>query len=171
MTVAEAAVTLIEDKTGVTGVITFPPPPPQELKKTASKDMPMTVPCRARFTGNLLMRINNLLRQKQTTPKLPSVQDIQRQIGRSIRALRLERKWTQAIFAERSGLNREHVGETEHGEKRARLPETIRVTALDAFPLLATVYPCRIKIMYGTLVQRFASSIPGSPKPSSRKLR
>ncbi|HUZ45162.1 MAG TPA: helix-turn-helix transcriptional regulator [Terriglobia bacterium] len=44
------------------------------------------------------------------------MQDVQKQIGRTIRKLRLKRKWTQAIFAERAGLNRAHVGELERGE-------------------------------------------------------
>lgn len=44
------------------------------------------------------------------------MQDIQKQIGRTIRALRLKQKWTQAIFADRAGLNRAHVGEIERGE-------------------------------------------------------
>jgi transcriptional regulator with XRE-family HTH domain len=49
-------------------------------------------------------------------PKLSCVQDIQKQIGRTIRTFRLKRKWTQVVFAERSGLNHAHVGELERGE-------------------------------------------------------
>lgn len=45
-----------------------------------------------------------------------------------MRALRLKRKWTQAVFAERSGLNRAHVGELERGESNVTI-QTLRTVA------------------------------------------
>jgi len=56
------------------------------------------------------------------------VQDIQKQIGGTIRALRLKRGLTQAVFAERSGLNRAHVGEIERGECNVTI-QTLKIIA------------------------------------------
>jgi transcriptional regulator with XRE-family HTH domain len=47
------------------------------------------------------------------------VQDIQRHIGNTIRALRNKKGWSRDVFADRSGLNRAHVGEVERGESMA----------------------------------------------------
>src|ERR1700694_1192037 len=68
-----------------------------------------------RFSLSLNSR-HNQYGFKQSTRKLDGVQDIQKQVGNTIRALRLKRSLTQDIFAERSGLHRAHVGEIERGE-------------------------------------------------------
>jgi transcriptional regulator with XRE-family HTH domain len=56
------------------------------------------------------------------------VQDLQKQIGANIRALRLKRKLSQDIFAERSGLHRAHVGEIERGESNVTI-QTLKIIA------------------------------------------
>jgi XRE family transcriptional regulator, regulator of sulfur utilization len=56
------------------------------------------------------------------------VQEIQKEIGATIRALRLKRSWTQDIFADRSGLNRAHVGEIERGESNVTI-QTLKIVA------------------------------------------
>jgi transcriptional regulator with XRE-family HTH domain len=55
------------------------------------------------------------------------VQDIQLQIGKTIRALRQKRKLTQDVFAEWSGLHRAHVGEIERGESNVTI-QTLKTT-------------------------------------------
>lgn len=56
------------------------------------------------------------------------MQDIQVQIGKTIRALRLKRKLSQDVFAERSGLHRAHVGEIERGESNITI-QTLKIIA------------------------------------------
>jgi XRE family transcriptional regulator, regulator of sulfur utilization len=56
------------------------------------------------------------------------VQDIQKQIGSTIRKLRLKRGLTQDVFADRSGLNRAHVGEIERGESNVTI-QTLEIIA------------------------------------------
>ena len=56
------------------------------------------------------------------------MQDIQKQIGAKIRTLRLKNKWTQDLFADRSGLNRAHVGEIERGESNVTV-QTLKIVA------------------------------------------
>jgi transcriptional regulator with XRE-family HTH domain len=56
------------------------------------------------------------------------VQDIQRHIGDIIRALRLKKGWSQDVFADRSGLNRAHVGEVERGESNVTI-QTLKIIA------------------------------------------
>jgi transcriptional regulator with XRE-family HTH domain len=56
------------------------------------------------------------------------VQDIQRQIGDTVRALRLKRGWSQDLFADKSGLNRAHVGEIERGESNVTI-QTLKTIA------------------------------------------
>jgi transcriptional regulator with XRE-family HTH domain len=56
------------------------------------------------------------------------VQDIQKQIGAKVRTLRLRNKWTQDLFADRSGLNRAHVGEIERGESNVTI-QTLKIIA------------------------------------------
>ncbi len=56
------------------------------------------------------------------------MQDIQNEIGRTVRTFRLRRKWTQAVFAERAGLNRAHVGEIERGECNVTI-QTLKMMA------------------------------------------
>jgi transcriptional regulator with XRE-family HTH domain len=56
------------------------------------------------------------------------VQDVQKQVGANIRAWRLKKKMTQAVFADRSGLNRAHVGEIERGESNVTI-QTLKLIA------------------------------------------
>lgn len=56
------------------------------------------------------------------------MQDVQRRIGQTIRALRLKREWSQDVFADRSGLNRAHVGEIERGESNVTI-QTLKIIA------------------------------------------
>jgi len=56
------------------------------------------------------------------------VQDVQKQVGANIRALRRKRKLSQDIFAERSGLHRAHVGEIERGESNVTI-QTLKIIA------------------------------------------
>lgn len=56
------------------------------------------------------------------------MQDIQKQVGATIRALRLKRGWTQDVFAEKSGLHRAHVGEIERGESNVSI-QTLKIIA------------------------------------------
>jgi transcriptional regulator with XRE-family HTH domain len=56
------------------------------------------------------------------------VQDIQKQVGDNVRALRLKSKVSQDIFAERSGLHRAHVGEIERGECNVTI-QTLKIIA------------------------------------------
>jgi transcriptional regulator with XRE-family HTH domain len=56
------------------------------------------------------------------------VQDIQEHIGAIVRRLRLKRGWSQDVFADRSGLNRAHIGEIERGESNVTI-QTIKTLA------------------------------------------
>ncbi|MFZ1009263.1 MAG: helix-turn-helix transcriptional regulator [Candidatus Sulfotelmatobacter sp.] len=56
------------------------------------------------------------------------MQDIQKRVGANVRACRLKRKMTQAVFADRAGLNRAHVGEIERGESNVTI-QTLKLIA------------------------------------------
>jgi len=56
------------------------------------------------------------------------VLDIQRHVGAKVRRLRLRKGWTQDLFADKSGLNRAHVGEIERGEANVTL-QTLKIIA------------------------------------------
>lgn len=56
------------------------------------------------------------------------MQDIQKRIGDRVRALRLKKGWSQDVFADRSGLNRAHVGEIERGESNVTI-QTLKIIA------------------------------------------
>jgi len=56
------------------------------------------------------------------------VQDVQKQVGANIRALRLKKGWSQDVFADRSGLHRAHVGEIERGESNVSI-QTLKIVA------------------------------------------
>jgi transcriptional regulator with XRE-family HTH domain len=56
------------------------------------------------------------------------VQDVQKQVGETMRALRHKRGWSQDVFADRSGLNRAHVGEIERGESNVTI-QTLKIVA------------------------------------------
>jgi transcriptional regulator with XRE-family HTH domain len=54
--------------------------------------------------------------------------DIQKQIGATVRALRLKKGWSQDVFADRTGLHRAHVGEVERGESNVTI-QTLKIIA------------------------------------------
>jgi transcriptional regulator with XRE-family HTH domain len=56
------------------------------------------------------------------------VQDIQKQVGATVRALRLRKGWSQDVFADKTGLHRAHVGEIERGESNTTL-QTLKIMA------------------------------------------
>ena len=56
------------------------------------------------------------------------MQDVQRIVGSRVRALRKERGLTQDTFADKSGLNRAHVGEIERGESNVTI-QTLKLIA------------------------------------------
>ena len=56
------------------------------------------------------------------------VQDIQRVVGTRVREFRKQRGLTQDVFADKSGLNRAHVGEIERGESNVTI-QTLKVIA------------------------------------------
>jgi transcriptional regulator with XRE-family HTH domain len=56
------------------------------------------------------------------------VQDIQKQVGKNIRALRAKRGLTQDVFADNSGLHRAHVSEIERGESNVTI-QTLKIIA------------------------------------------
>ena len=70
------------------------------------------------------------------------MQDIQVQIGKTIRALRLKRKLSQDVFAERSGLHRAHVGEIERGESNI---------TIQSLKIIADTLGVRIRDLVGKL--------------------
>jgi XRE family transcriptional regulator, regulator of sulfur utilization len=56
------------------------------------------------------------------------VQDIQKEIGTTVRRHRTKRGWSQDVFADLSGLNRAHVGEIERGESNVTI-QTLKIIA------------------------------------------
>jgi transcriptional regulator with XRE-family HTH domain len=56
------------------------------------------------------------------------VQDIQKKVGGTVRALRKENGWSQDVFADKTGLHRAHVGEIERGEANVTL-QTLKILA------------------------------------------
>jgi transcriptional regulator with XRE-family HTH domain len=48
--------------------------------------------------------------------------------GTLSRALRLKKGWSQDVFADKSGLNRAHVGEIERGESNVTI-QTLKTVA------------------------------------------
>ena len=56
------------------------------------------------------------------------MQDIQKKVGAKIRKLRLEKKWSQDLFADISGIHRAQVGAMERGEMNMTL-KTLKTVA------------------------------------------
>ena len=52
----------------------------------------------------------------------------QKRFGETVRALRVEKGWSQDVFADRSGIHRTDVGAIERGERNVTL-RTMRITA------------------------------------------
>jgi transcriptional regulator with XRE-family HTH domain len=49
------------------------------------------------------------------------MQDIQKAVGVTIRSLRIQKKWSQDVFSDRSGIHRADVGAIERGERNVTL--------------------------------------------------
>ena len=64
----------------------------------------------------------------QRTRTLAEVQAVYRQLGTTVRRLRVEHGWSQDVFADRSGLHRAHIGEIERGETNVTL-QTLKTLA------------------------------------------
>jgi transcriptional regulator with XRE-family HTH domain len=68
------------------------------------------------------------------------VQDLQRAVGKLVRAARHGRGWSQDVLADRSGLHRAHIGEIERGEVNVSiqtlhtLAQTLKVRLRDFIP-------------------------------------
>lgn len=56
------------------------------------------------------------------------MQDVQKRVGANVRKLRLKKKLSQDVFAEKSGLHRAHVGEIERGESNVTI-QTLKIIA------------------------------------------
>ena len=56
------------------------------------------------------------------------MQAIYRQLGATVRRLRLEHDWSQDVLSDRSGLHRAHIGEIERGETNVTL-QTLKTLA------------------------------------------
>ena len=62
-----------------------------------------------------------------TVAEYAHVENLQRSLGRRIRAMRSKRGWTQEQFAEFCGLHRTYMGHVERGEKNVSLSTVLRV--------------------------------------------
>jgi transcriptional regulator with XRE-family HTH domain len=56
------------------------------------------------------------------------VQNIQEKVGLTIRQLRLQKSWSQDVFADISGIHRAQVGAIERGEMNVTL-KTLKTVA------------------------------------------
>lgn len=65
---------------------------------------------------------------RQPTSRLGLVQALYRQLGATVRRLRLEHGWSQDVLSDRSGLHRAHIGEIERGETNVTL-QTLKTLA------------------------------------------
>lgn len=52
----------------------------------------------------------------------------QKRFGETVRALRIEKGWSQDVFADRSGIHRADIGAIERGERNVTL-RTMRTIA------------------------------------------
>lgn len=70
---------------------------------------------------------------------LVQLEELQRRVGKRIRALRLKRGWTQDVFADKSGFHRAQVGAFERGEMNITLAslhlaaQTLKVKVVELF--------------------------------------
>ena len=71
--------------------------------------------------------------QKRTRDHLEVSTDIRVRLGNRVRALRLERGWTQVEFAELLGIDRSYLSEIETGKKDPSL--RVLKTIADGFKL------------------------------------
>ena len=56
------------------------------------------------------------------------MQAVYRQLGTTVRRLRVEQGWSQDVLSDRSGLHRAHIGEIERGETNVTL-QTLKTLA------------------------------------------
>ena len=56
------------------------------------------------------------------------MQDIQKAVGATVRALRTKKGWSQDVFADKSGIHRADVGAIERGERNLTL-KTLKIVA------------------------------------------
>ena len=56
------------------------------------------------------------------------MQAVYRQLGATVRRLRLQLGWSQDVLSDRSGLHRAHIGEIERGETNVTL-QTLKTLA------------------------------------------
>ena len=56
------------------------------------------------------------------------MQDVQKKVGAKIRQLRLQKEWSQDLFADISGIHRAQVGAMERGEMNMTL-KTLKTVA------------------------------------------
>ena len=82
----------------------------------------------AHYANALRNRSGHFWQNRFFSCALLYVQDVQKRIGDTIRALRLKRGWSQDVFADKSGLNRAHVGEVERGESNVTI-QTLKTIA------------------------------------------
>ena len=66
------------------------------------------------------------------------MEDLQRRIGETVREFRKTAGFTQDTFADRTGLNRAHVGEIERGECNLTI-QTLKIIA-DALGAKSEIY-------------------------------
>ncbi len=70
-------------------------------------------------------------------------QEMHKAMGEKIRKLRLERGWSQAQMAERSGIDDGHLGQIERGDTTvylstlAKIVQTLETTVADLFEGIA----------------------------------
>ena len=64
------------------------------------------------------------------------MQPLYGQLGATVRRLRLKRRWSQDVMADKSGLHRAHIGEIERGETNVTL-QTLKTLA-DTFGVRIT---------------------------------
>lgn len=73
------------------------------------------------------------------TPNVGGMQDankIRKQLGRRVRALRIDRNWSQEELAHQSGLARSFTGAIERGEKDVCLATLVKLANTFGIPLV-----------------------------------
>lgn len=67
--------------------------------------------------------------------------DLQRTVGQNLRAIRLERGYSQEAFAETLGVHRTYLGGLERGERNLTLRSLERLADLLDVPVLDLLRP------------------------------
>lgn len=68
---------------------------------------------------------------------MQDINKVKNQLGKRVRELRSERKWSQEELAHQSGLARSFTGAIERGEKDIRLSTLLKLTNTFGIPLVA----------------------------------